>query len=234
MLKNLLKLKAQPVVVSWLDKPMGGERPRPSAPASFCQVVKMAAIGGWLIQVGPEDMGCKTAQWIFGFRNPNQWDIEHHCQQYVKTHEEARKLISAKPRFERGEITGVQVAPLNESRGGDVVMVIVDSHQALRLLQAWTFHHQEGVSFSLGSSSLICSFGAISAYKGDRLVVTMPCIGAKIYGLYQDHELICAFPYTRLEEVLEGLEETAKKGHKVPYMPRFSLPPSPPEEMLKK
>lgn len=233
MLTNLLKLRTQPVTVSWLAKPPDEKGPRPFAPAAFCQVVRMAAIGGWFIQLGPEDIGCKTAQWIFGFREPDEGDIEHHRQQYVKTNEEARRLISAKPRFEKGKISGIQVTPLNESKGGDVVMLIVDSHQALRLLQAWTFHHQEGVTFSLGSSSLICSFGAISAYKQNRIVITLPCIGARIYGLYQDHELICAFPYAQLGRILEGLEETAKMGHQVPYMPRFPLPPSPPVEMLK-
>ena len=234
MLKRLLKLRTYPIVVSWIKDAQQKAGSKLSAPATFCQAVRMVAIGGWSIGLEPEDLGCKTAQWVFGFREPGGWDTEHHREQYVRTEEEAQRLISAKPRFERGKITGIHISPLSESDSGDVVMLIVDSHQALRLLQAWTFLHQEGTTFTLGSSSLICSFGAVAAYTKDTLIITIPCIGAKTYGLYQDHELICAFPYSRLNEVLEGLEETAKRGHTVPYMPRFALPPSPPAEMLKK
>ena len=234
MLKDLLNLRGNPVGVRWLrmgDKGRGGTL---SAPATFCQAVRMAAFGGWHIHMAPRDMGCKTAQWIFGFREPDEWDVEHHRQMYVSTDEEAKSLVAFKPGFGKGEIQGIEVGPLGDGEGWDVVMVIVDSLQALRLLQAWTFHHQEGVNLSLGSSSLICSFGAISAYKKESLVLTLPCIGAKVYGLYQDHELVCAFPKSLLEEILEGLKETQERGHRIPYVPRFHLPPSPPAEMIKK
>lgn len=116
----------------------------------------------------------------------------------------------------------------------DVVLLIVDSLQALRLLQAWTYLHPEGLEIKLGSSSLVCSFGAIASYQKKKAVLTLPCIGAKVYGFYQDFELVFAFPYSYYDRIVEGLKETKERGHKIPYMPRFHLPPEPVDGLVKK
>ncbi len=232
MLKELLKLSTNPVGLKWLREKDAVNGKILSAPATFCQAVRLAALGGHRIYMRSQDVGCRTAQWILGFREPDKEDIEHHRQMYVTNQEEAITLMKSKPHFEPGEIKGIELGPVDNNEW-DVVILILNSLQTLRILQAWTFHNPEGLEIHLGSSSLICSFGAIAAYKKKTLVVTLPCIGAKVFGLYQDHDLVCAFHYQWLDKLVEGLKETEKKGHKIPYVPRFAVPPSPPGEIFK-
>lgn len=77
----------------------------------------------------------------------------------------------------------------------DVVILIVDSAQALSLIEAYTTAYETDITFCNGVSSAVCSYGAVFAYQTKKPNLTIPCVGAKRYGHFQDHQLIFSLPW---------------------------------------
>ncbi len=210
--RRLLALKGRPVGVK-LCRSEAELAPGkvPQEKLTLCQLVKGAANAGWLLACPAEMMGCFTAQMILGFREPSEKDVKHHARQFTDDVEVARRMVEAKPKLPVGEFKGVLVGPLDTFEP-DVVVFIVDASQALGLIEAYTFSRGESLSFLNGVSSAVCSYGVVTAYTTGRPNLSVPCVGAKKYGTFQDHELIFTVPASLLDSLLENALAMERAG----------------------
>jgi uncharacterized protein (DUF169 family) len=89
----------------------------------------------------------------------------------------------------------------------DVVVIYLTPGQALRLIIAYAHERGEEVrSIITGQASLCSSIAHV--FKERNMVVDIPCIGDRRYGLVQDQEMLAAFHVSRMEQILEGLRAT--------------------------
>jgi uncharacterized protein (DUF169 family) len=99
----------------------------------------------------------------------------------------------------------------------DAVVIYLSPAQALRLIIAFAHARGEAVNCTMTGQASLCS--AIARAVGDGSVtLDVPCIGDRAYGMVQEHELVMAFPASRLEELVQGLEATDKVAS-YPYGP---------------
>ncbi len=210
--RRLLALKSAPVGVK-LCRSEAELAPGkvPQEKLTLCQMVKGAAGAGWVIACPAEMMGCFTAQMILGFREPSEKDVKHHVLQFTEDEEVARRMVEAKPKFPVGEFRGVLAGPLG-SVEADVAVFIVDAFQALGLIEAYTFSRGESLSFLNGVSSAVCSYGVVTVYTTGKPNLSVPCVGAKRYGTFQDHELVFTMPAALVEPLLENALAMEKAG----------------------
>lgn len=104
----------------------------------------------------------------------------------------------------------------------DVVVMYVTPAQALRLVIAYAFWAGEEVRSVITGQSSLCSSIA-HAYQERNLVVDLPCVGDRMFGLVQEQEMLVAFHHTRAEQITEGLRETDSfSGH--PFKPFLRWP----------
>jgi len=232
---RLLALKTVPVGVKWCKTAEDWKSYQvPSAKLSFCQAVKGAAHLGWSLACPADQMGCFTAQMIFGFRPPSERDIEHHQKQFTANPDIARRMVENKPKFAPGEVAGILTGPLGSAFEPDVVIFIVDSLQAMGLIESYTYSKGETLRFANGVSSAICSYGAVVAEQTREPNLAIPCVGAKRYGTFQDHEMAFCVPFTAAAEMASSaLAMERAKQFPIPIGTAFLSPTIPMNYILK-
>lgn len=231
---NLLKLKYLPVGVKICKDKKELEKGRiVSEPLGFCQLIKISAQGTLFLSCSKDKIGCFTAQLILGIREYSEKDLKHHIAQFTDNPEVAQKLIEIKPKFNLNEVEGFLVGPPDEF-DYDVLFLIVDSIQALVLLEAFCTANGVDLDFKNGVSSALCSYGCVYVYKERKPNLVIPCVGARKYGLFQDNELCFVFPKEEVGKVVKQLIEFKKKSRlHLPIVQGFLSPVNKPDYFLR-
>lgn len=233
-LQELLKLKTKPVGVKLCRSPEElTQGTAPSVGVTVCQMVKGAALAGWKLACPPEQMGCFTAQMILGIRPQSEKDTDHHVKQFTESDVVAKRMADVKPKLGVGEITGLLVGPLGEFEP-DVVLLIVDSLQAMGVIEARTRLTGEALQFTNGVSSAVCSYSVVGPIQTGQINLAVPCVGARRYAAFQDHELILSLPWAEVATTLDEMRamERAKKWH-VPVVNGYLSPTIPINYLVK-
>ncbi|MEO0090944.1 MAG: DUF169 domain-containing protein [candidate division WOR-3 bacterium] len=212
--KEILSLKLLPVGVKFLQKEESTKGEFLAKKLTFCQFVHGASQERCLFKITKENLGCASAQFVFGFREYNEKDIDHHLRQFTFSKESAKKLIEIKPKLPINQFTGLLVGDINSFTPDkpDVVILIIDSAQALPLIEAYTTAYEKDITFCNGVSSAVCSYGVVFAYQTKKPNLTIPCVGAKRYGLFQDHQLVFSLPWEVAQEIKNQLIRFAKSN----------------------
>jgi uncharacterized protein (DUF169 family) len=114
--ERTLRLRLQPVAVKFCRVPDELDPGKvPAEKLAFCQMVRAAAQAGWELHCPKEEMGCFTAQMIFGFREDGEKDVEHHMKQFTDDRGIAERMIASKPRLKPDDIEGLMSWGLWES-----------------------------------------------------------------------------------------------------------------------
>ncbi|MEM0449358.1 MAG: DUF169 domain-containing protein [Methanomassiliicoccales archaeon] len=89
----------------------------------------------------------------------------------------------------------------------DVVVMYVTPAQALRMVIAYAYQEGEEIRSTITGQSSLCSSIA-HAYRERSMVIDLPCIGDRMFGLVQEHEMLLAFHQCRSQQIVEGLRCT--------------------------
>lgn len=205
----------------------------PGSTVSVCQMIKGAAHAGWQLACSPEQMGCFTAQMVLGFRAPSDKDTAHHIKQFADEAWVAEKMVANKPKMAVGELVGLLTGPLG-AFVPDVVVFVLDSLQAMALIEARAHVRGENLTLHNGISSAVCSYGVVGPYQTGQVNLAVPCAGARRYGAFQDHELIFSVPGTLVQETLEqALLMERNKKWPIPLVNGFLSPAVPVNYLVK-
>jgi uncharacterized protein (DUF169 family) len=63
---------------------------------------------------------------------------------------------------------------------------------------------------------LDCAEIVIQTMSTNEPKVILPCTGDRVFGMAQDTEMVFAFPWSCVDEIIEGLEGTHKGGVRYP------------------
>jgi uncharacterized protein (DUF169 family) len=112
-------------------------------------------------------------------------------------------LGSREKLFEAMVMAPLDIAPLDP----DVVVLYVTPAQALRMVIAYAYESGEEVKSVITGQSSLCSSIA-HACQEKNLVVDLPCMGDRMFGLVQEQEMLVAFHHSRVGQIVEGLRAT--------------------------
>jgi len=181
---------------------------------SLCQAYGISRRGGEVIAMLKEDMWCPEAIICYGLVEPPSYFLKgfmHEKTDCFKNLETAKNYANSLPRFKVGEYIGVVSAPLMKATfSPDLIIAYCNPAQITKLVYSAAYKTGYGVS----SSSLFggaCIRSVVPAMKTKEYQVTVPCGGDRIWGLTQDDELIFTIPSEKMEDLIEGLEGTAKR-----------------------
>ena len=203
--QRILRLKLYPVGVKFCKKSNELKIGKiPNEKLSFCQMVRIVSQSKWTLACPSDQMGCTIAQVNFGFRKPDESDIQLYLQRLTDKREIAQSIINVKPKLKPNEIKGLLFGPL-EKFEPDVIFLIIDSAQALVLMRAYGVATGNDLTFRTGASSNVCAYGGIISYNTLLPNLTIPCAGAKRHGLYQDNELIFVTPLQTAKTIADTM-----------------------------
>ncbi|MDA0999229.1 MAG: DUF169 domain-containing protein [bacterium] len=219
-LNQYLRLASFPVAVrfleSWDELPPRTKRPEKDFGNKFttCQAISMARRYGWVIALGREDSSCVLGAMALGLekRLPHYTEGNLCVDFYTENLEAGRISEESVPRLELGKYVGVIAAPLNRTAFEPHTIVIYgNGAQIMRLGQAWLWK-RGGTLNSEFRGRVDCADLAIAPHLTGEPQMIIPCSGDRIFGQVQDHEVAFSFPFSAMEEILEGMEGTHKAG----------------------
>ena len=183
-----------------------------------CQVIDMARRYGWTIALTREDHICSLGIAALGFEKPTHLHTSGTlCEgMYTETKEAGQRSEAASDRFGVGEYATLLVAPLDRATfEPHLVCVYGNPAQVMRLVQGALW--KRGGKLPSGfSGRIVCSDIIVTTMLTGEPQVIMPCSGDRIFGQTQDHEMAFTIPWTRIDEVLEGLRGTHDGGIRYP------------------
>lgn len=199
---------------------------------TVCMGVGMARRCGWTLLFRREDNACPLGGIAMGFEPAKEkyWDGSLFAEYTGRPREAVARSARETRRFDEGAWEAILLAPLH---AGDfepaLTIVYGNSAQVMRLVQAAVFR-RGGPLVSQASGELDCSDLIVQTLQVDDCRFVLPCNGDRVFGMAQDHEMAFTMPRSRVDEVLEGLEDTHRAGQRypVPTFMRFDphMPPA--------
>ena len=189
-----------------------------ATPMPLCQGIALARRYGWVIAMGPEDMLCPLGSLALGFlpAKPKFLDGSFDIPFWASSQEVRAKLAQGLPRLEPGEYSHLVAAPLHRAGfEAQVIVVYGNPAQIARLIQA--------IVYATGNAVVSSSTGGVACGEEiSRTMLTDQCQfiiaggGDRTVAQAQDHEAAFALPMSKAEALVEGLQETHKRGMRYP------------------
>jgi uncharacterized protein (DUF169 family) len=189
---------------------------------SICQGISLARRYGWAIAMGAEDVNCPIAQVAFGFRPALPYYDEGNLAagMYVATCAQGALTEASIPKFGPEEVGTVVVAPLARCNFVPQVLLFYGDSAQVTLALAASLWRTGGALTSSASARADCADIVIRPQQTGQQQVILPCMGDRIFGHTQDHEMAFVLPWSGAAALLEGLEGTYKGGIRYP-VPQF-------------
>ena len=183
-----------------------------------CQGVALARRLGWLMAMGEEDMLCPAGALTLGLvpAKGKFLDGSFNVPFWLQSQEARAKMNQSLPRLEYGKHSHIVLGPLH--RAGfepQVIIVYGNPAQISRLIQSVVSATGEPiVSSSVGAFA--CGAEITVPLVTDQCQVIMVGGGDRAVAQTQDEEAAFAVPASKVEALVEGLEETHKSGMRYP------------------
>lgn len=189
---------------------------------SICQGISLARRYGWAIAMGAEDLNCPIAQVAFGFEPALPYYEEGNLAagMYVATCAEGARTEASIPKFGPEESGVVVVATLARCDFEPQILLFYGDSAQVTLGLAASLWRTGGALSSSASARADCADIVIRTLQAGRQQVILPCMGDRIFGHTQDHEMAFVLPWSGVPALLEGLEGTYKGGIRYP-IPQF-------------
>ena len=189
---------------------------------AICQTLSFARRYGWTLAVGREDLSCPLALNVFGFAPLLDYFAEGHAcaGMYTQSPEAGARTEAETAKLRHGEYQHLLAAPLARATfEPQVIIQYATPAQVMRLVAAALWQRGGRIASSF-SARIDCADGVIETWQKDDYNVVLPCYGDRIFGQAEEHEMAFAFPATKVEELIAGLEGTHKGGIRYP-IPSF-------------
>ncbi len=219
-LNAYLRLSSFPVAVrflrSWDEAPPRAKRPLKDLNnrLTTCQAISFARRFGWVMALGREDSSCVLGAMALGLEKRLSHYVDGNLciDLYTESLEAGRLSEESVPTLSEGSCVGVVTAPLNRCAfEPDSVIIYGNGAQVMRLGQAYLWK-RGGTLTSEFRGRIDCADLAIAPVTTGEPQMIVPCTGDRIFGQVQDHEVAFSFPFSLMDEILEGLEATHKAG----------------------
>jgi uncharacterized protein (DUF169 family) len=193
---------------------------------TICQQIAYSRMYGWSTCCTAETAHCVLGAGCTGLIEAPQRVVDGvvNTGVYQQDQSAAAAMQQAMPKVD-SNVAAVLTYPLSRPLEGlepDLVVVYVNTAQAMRLVQAFLYH--DGGEFTMKSSgdAGVCSRAVAQVALTDEPTVEIPCLGDRRFAMAQDHELCVGIPASWLERTAEGLQATHKAGIRYPIP--FQIP----------
>lgn len=196
-----------------------------------CMTIDMVRRYGWTIALTREDSICSLGIVALGFDKELKYYHDGNlCEaMYTETAGAGARSEAAVDKFAYNQFHALVAAPLDRCDfEPHLICVYANPAQVMRLVQAALWKRGGKLTSSFGGR-IDCSEIIVTTLKTNECQVILPCSGDRIFGQTQDNEMAFTIPYSKIEEVMEGLRGTHKGGIRYPitqfmeYEPK--LPP---------
>jgi uncharacterized protein (DUF169 family) len=233
-LERILRLETRPTAVKFYESRQDLPKEPPNFPLNVCQLISMARHQGQVNGGMPDSMICAMGAACLGLiKTPEIFTSGQAPVGVYSKDEEAGRVFMANT-FKLGDAgkkyEAVVIGALSAAEEEpDVVVIYCNPAQVMRLIHAYAYDNGEKVSADTVAEAAVCSSIGFAMATG-KPAIGFPCVGDRIFGGTQNHELVFVAPYSLVRDKLAAnLEVTAQAGISVyPVPPNMNWIPSMP------
>jgi len=190
----------------------------------ICQNLKIARNFGWTIAVRESDCSCKIARSVYGWDpltpEARQFANDFAIGLYAKDAATASQWFDAL-HYVRGKCAGILISPLVRTKIiPDVIQIYGLPAQIMRLVQSYLFMVGGTMAFTSLGRAGSCHEGIIKTINEDLPQVVLLGNGDRVWGGADDTEILFSIPASKLELIVNGLEQTHNAGLRYP-IPKY-------------
>jgi|LSQX01.1.fsa_nt_gb uncharacterized protein (DUF169 family) len=202
-----------------------------SGKMTYCMMVKQATGSNWGYKTRLEHHSCDGGTTALGLE-PSTTRIESGREYFSYNLFEnpaiARRLRQSvnSLHFFQPETYGVAIKPLADFMAApDVILVICQAYQAMRLLQGEVWYSGKKPALDMGAMQGICSEVTVTPYLSGEINLSVLCPSTRTLCQWQDDELAVGIPTEKFPAIVEGvfatLKATESKKHQREIADRF-------------
>lgn len=197
---------------------------------AVCQGMTLARTIGWSMAFGNDDHACPLPRVFMGHIDPGRF-LEGSLGEFYQDDPECMKIMEASyPRWPVDVYQEIWLSPLNRCEFvPDLVVAYGNPAQIVALIQGANFRQGPGIRSS-SSGRYGCSFWIAGVLQSGECTYMVPGPGERIFAGTQDHEMSFAIPYSKFDQLMDGLKYIRSRGayrYPVPNLAVLSEPQIP-------
>lgn len=177
----------------------------------YCAAVQQASKGRAL-KLGPEHFTCESSRQILGLEELPSEPLLSASYAECGLHRDERVSdavvgdIAVVPRTVIGIV--VQPVALYTDRTPDVVIIVANAYQSMRMVQGFTYHHGDAPALRSIGQHGICSESTAEPLLAQTLNVSLLCSGTRFFAKWGDDEVAVSMPGSMLALAVDGVLQT--------------------------
>lgn len=178
-----------------------------------CQAFSLAHRHGRVMAVGLEDQQCPLGNLVLGFLKPKKAFLDGSFQwSLLPPGEPSARYAQSLKMLEYGRYSHILIAPIQKSTFEPHLLLIYGNPgQVVRMVQA-RLYLQGGVLPSYAGLGATCSLIVGQTILADECQYVLQGSGPRRFTHAQDHEMAFTIPVSKVEQMVEGLEESESKS----------------------
>lgn len=203
--------------------------PEPSVKGSFCAMTGRA-LGGLTSKAKADSFGCQGGPEMLGMKPVSNYVSSGKQFTTFRLYEDSAIARQAQSDlcFIQQKIYGVLVGPLEEIKQADVVMILCNAWQMMRIVQGYTYHNGMAKNIGMIGNQGICADLVARPYQLNDINISMMCCGARINTGADDGEVGAGMPMHIFDDVVKGVLATVnpamEDGRKRELLSRLNPP----------
>ena len=194
---------------------------------SVCQGMSIARTFEWAMAFRDEDHACPLPRIFIGHRKPDTFLDGRLGEFYQDDVKYMKEMEASYPRWPLNTYREVWLSPVTRCRFvPDLVVAYGTPAQVLPLIQAANFRRGPGIK-AVSTGRYGCSVWLAGALQTGECTYMVPGPGERVFAGTQDHEMSFAIPYSRFDNLVDGLEYVRSRGafrYPVPNLGLLSEP----------
>jgi uncharacterized protein (DUF169 family) len=197
---------------------------------AVCQGMTLARTFGWNMAYRKDDHACPFPCIFMGHISPDKFLEGTAAGFYQDEPEFMKKMEASYPRWPMDSFEEIWLSPVNKCEFvPDLVVAYGGPAQILALIQGANFRLGPGIK-SLSTGRYGCSHWIAGVPQADECTYMVPGPGERIFAGTQDYEMSFAVPYSKIDQVIDGLKYIHGQGsyrYPVPNMGVLAEPQIP-------
>lgn len=216
-LKSVLNTDREPVGITLLfteEEYSDYPADEPTSKLPYCVMVKNAAIKRRGVKSTLKHHNCDGATTALALEPSNEKiesGEEYFSYKLYSSVATARRHRASIKSLHREPVStyGVASIPLVDcTKTPDVVIMIVNAYQAMRIVQGYTYQTGKKPAIDMGAMQAMCSEVTVSPYMTGELNVSVMCPSTRTLCKWSENDMCVGIPYELFTQIVNGVEAT--------------------------
>ncbi len=188
------------------------EAKKVKARLAYCVMVK-GAMSGKSLKLAHDCSGCSGSTRALGFKPPTENFFSGEISNGFGLYNDLTisKSVANSISLCKNNYYGIMVKPLElyEEDDPDVVLIVADSRNAMRVIQGYTYMYATQSNFKMIGNQAICAECTAYPFESGHINISMLCSGTRYLANWKDSEIAIGMPFHQFENTVEGILKTA-------------------------